>query len=55
MSILRYPSIRHDVKRGPYSFAGGTLVCHYSDKPVKVAVPLVDAIATYVAEARAAA
>ena len=38
MTISLHPSIDHGVKPGSSSFAGGTLVCQCSDKPVRIAI-----------------
>ena len=37
-NIRLHPSIDDGVKPGSGTFAGGTLVCHCTDKPVKVAI-----------------
>ena len=38
MSIAIHPSVDHGIKPAAPNFAGGTLVCKCSDKPVKVSV-----------------
>ena len=38
MAAHIHPSVDNGVKKGTGSFAGGTLVCKCSDKPVKVAI-----------------
>ena len=38
MTVLIHPSVDGGVKKGSGQFAGGTLVCKCSDKPVKVSV-----------------
>src|SRR3954471_14237226 len=38
MTVHLHPSIDSGVKKGSGDFAGGTLVCKCSDKPVKVAI-----------------
>ena len=38
MSISIHPSVDHGIKQGSKDFAGGTLICKCTTKPVKVAV-----------------
>ena len=38
MTVHIHPSVDNGVKQGSGSFAGGTLVCKCSDRPVKVAI-----------------
>jgi len=38
MTVHIHPSVDSGVKKGTGSFAGGTLVCKCSDRPVKVAI-----------------
>jgi S-(hydroxymethyl)glutathione synthase len=38
MAVSIHPSVDHGVKQGSASFAGGTLVCKCTDRPVEVAV-----------------
>lgn len=37
-SVLIHPAVDNGVKKGNESFAGGTLVCACTDRPVKVAI-----------------
>src|SRR5579883_2914620 len=37
-TILLHPSIDNGVKPGTGGFAGGTLVCHCADRPVKIGI-----------------
>jgi S-(hydroxymethyl)glutathione synthase len=38
MTISLHPSIDNGIEAGSDSFTGGTLACHCSDKPIKVAI-----------------
>ena len=38
MTVHIHPSVDSGVKKGTGSFAGGTLVCKCTDRPVKVAI-----------------
>ncbi|MDR3468348.1 MAG: S-(hydroxymethyl)glutathione synthase [Xanthobacteraceae bacterium] len=38
MTVHIHPSVDSGVKKGSGAFAGGTLVCHCKDKPVKVQI-----------------
>jgi len=38
MSVAIHPAVDSGVKQGSASFAGGTLTCHCTDKPVKVSI-----------------
>jgi len=38
MTVQIHPSVNNGVKKGSGHFAGGTLVCHCKDKPVKVQI-----------------
>ena len=38
MTVHIHPSVDNGVKQGSGNFAGGTLVCKCSDRPVKVAI-----------------
>ena len=38
MTVQIHPSIDSGVKKGSGSFAGGTLVCKCTDRPVKVGI-----------------
>ena len=38
MTAHIHPSVDSGVKKGTGSFAGGTLVCKCTDRPVKVAI-----------------
>ncbi|MCX5494151.1 S-(hydroxymethyl)glutathione synthase [Kaistia dalseonensis] len=37
-TVLLHPAIDHGIKRGAADFAGGTLVCHCIEDPVKVEI-----------------
>ncbi|MCX5521010.1 S-(hydroxymethyl)glutathione synthase [Kaistia defluvii] len=37
-TVLLHPTIDHGIRKGADDFAGGTLVCHCLDKPVKVEI-----------------
>ena len=38
MAVSIHPSVDNGVKQGSKDFAGGTLTCKCTDKPVKVAI-----------------
>ena len=38
MTVLLHPLLESGIKPGSGSFSGGTLVCHCSEKPVRVAI-----------------